>query len=406
MSYKFQTALFLLLSFLTSCGTITIMEDVIATDQIVPKINNRITLRDIKSDGFLLDYKKDYFGKDDSSYKCIKPLKQEFYNLTLDINGNIKTSILNNNISYSGYNFFNGKPYQLTKGLGSVVLNLNFFDLNLHSTNSINTSFLLGMPLDYFILEKNKIIFKKENEYYLYGTIGNKKYEKIYAAYIKDEKLVNLSYSETIYRTNEIYNATLTPKGELFFITSIDEEFGFSDQRWLTKYDPFNKSLTFNVKMDERVGNNPMLYKNGDLIIFPDLLIETYSKIPVLSVNVNNFKISNKTISILDQEKILDLKIWDIYGNHFLGYVNKLNESIIYKLGDDLAIKNAFKVGNFDYTFLNYAENSVNAFEFSSPKETGELVKSKIRIHSGYGIYRDKILFEGIGFRTLCSSYQ
>lgn len=394
--------------FLTGCGNILLNQEVIELEEFNPKINHSVSLRSLTNDGFLIDYTKTFFGKADSTYKCQKVLKKERYNLTIGNSGNIIEQTLNPGFNYSDYEFIDGVPSKVTKNdFASSVVFLTFFDFDEKQTRSYKTSLLSYLPSNFAVIESVKLIYVSDYEYYFYGILKGGRGQTLFVAKVSKGDVIDFAFSESAYQINDIYSPKLLPNGDVYFITSINEEFGFPNQKWLVKYNDFKKKLTFEFKLADLKGDfgpsTIITYKDGELIIFPELFSQNNTKLTAYSFSRINNSMAEKVIQISDQGNSSDIKVFETKLGQYIGYTNLKNELIISKLNGNFSLTPTFKVKSIELSRLITVNNNDRVYEFDPAKQYGDAVETKIRVHTGLGTYRDLVLFRGIGYRDTCN---
>ena len=393
---------------MTSCGNILLHQEVIGIEEFTPKINHSVSLRSQTKDGFLMNYTKTFFGKDDSTYKCIRALREEKYNLRVNNSGNITEQVLNPGFNYNGYEFIDGMPCKVSKSdLVSSILFLTFYDLNEKETKSFKTSLLSYLPGRYNVEDIVKLIYVNDSEYYFYGILKSTIGQRIFISKISKGEVIDFAFTEEAYQINEVFTPKLLPNGDIYFITSVNEEFGVPYQKWLVRYSNFLKKLSFEAKFSNLKGdlgpNTVMVYKDGELIAFPEMFSQNNTKLTAYSISRSDNSITEKIIQIPDQGSATGIKVFETKLGQYIGYTNNKNEIIIGKLNTDYSLTPAFKVNNSELSRMVTVNNADRVYEFDPPKQTGDAVETKMRIHTGLGTYRDLVLFRGVGFRDTCN---
>lgn len=393
---------------MTSCGNILLHQEVIGIEEFTPKINHSVSLRSQTKDGFLMNYTKTLFGKDDSTYKCIRALREEKYNLRVNNSGNITEQVLNPGFNYNGYEFIDGMPCKVSKSdLVSSMLFLTFYDLNEKETKSFKTSLLSYLPGRYNVEDIVKLIYVNDSEYYFYGILKSTIGQRIFISKISKGEVIDFAFTEEAYQINEVFTPKLLPNGDIYFITSVNEEFGVPYQKWLVKYSNFLKKLSFESKFSNLKGdlgpNTVMVYKDGELLAFPEMFSQNNTKLTAYSISRSDNSITEKIIQIPDQGSTSGIKVFETKLGQYIGYTNNKNEIIIGKLNTDYSLTPAFKVNNSELSRMVTVNNADRVYEFDPSKQTGDAVETKMRIHTGLGTYRDLVLFRGVGFRDTCN---
>jgi hypothetical protein len=400
--------LLVLCLFLASCGNILLHQEVIQVEEFTPKINHSLSLRSQTKDGFLMDYTKTFFGKDDSTYKCLKALRKERYHLMVNNSGNITEQILNHGLNYNDYEFIDGMPCKVSKNdLVSSVLFLTFYDLNEKETRSFKTSLLSYLPGRYNVSDMVKLIYVNDNEYYFYGILKSSSGQRIFISKISKGEVIDFAFTEEAYQINEVYVPKLLPNGDIYFLTSINEEFGFPYQKWLVKYSYFLNKLSFESKFSNLKGdfgpNTKLVYQDGELLAFPEMFSQNNTKYTAYSISRSGYSITEKVIQMPDQGTTTGIKVFETQLGQYIGYTNNKNEVIISKLNTDFSLKPAFKVNSLELSSMVTINNADRVYEFDPPKQTGDAVETKMRVHTGLVTYRDLVLFRGVGYRETCN---
>ncbi len=390
---------------LAGCGNILLHQEVIGVEEFTPRINHSLIFRNQTNDGFLMDYTKKFFGKDDSTYKCVRLLRQERYNLRIDRIGNIIEQTLNPGYNYNDHEFIDGMPCKVSKNIFS--LSLTFYDLNEKDTRTFNTSLLSYLPWNYTVSDIVKLLYISDSEYYFYGILKSSNGQRLFISKISNGKVIDFAFTEAAYQINDIYTPKLLPNGDIYFITSVDEVFGFKYHKWLIRYSNLAKELYIVTGVSNLKGDfgpsTVLLYKDGELLAFPEMFSQNNAKLTAYSISGIDHNITEKVIQIPDQGTPSGIKVFETKLGQFIGYTNNKNEITISKLNTDYGLTPKFKVNNLELSKIVTVNNEDRVYEFDPPKQSGDVVNTKIRMHSGLGIYRDVLSFEGVGYRQTCN---
>jgi hypothetical protein len=411
MKFKLIIGFFLVLSTL-ACGDLTISTKLISEQEIKPEINHRLTTLSTQDNGILFNLDKLYFAKELPETDCLKPIRTDNYNVLIDLNGNIANQSKRDVLGLKSYRFFKGKPYLLsTDASAGSFLSLDFFDLNLKKTSSDTYKIInLLSARNAKIKDKNYVYIISETEYYFYGLVELDNALNMYVVHVRNKKVFNIALSDPLYGINELFTPVFATNGSLYFLGDFNNEFNsglnFSLFEYQANSDFLNSSI--DIPSGFAYGAKKLIAVNENIV----LLSNWKSGVTIggnYVFNTNTGKLAKTALyDFLDKENNnpeTELKVFEANDTYFIGYKNKTGESNIFKVEKDLKLSKAFKVSDLNNVTILSKGNKPAAYELTSPLEVGQVVKSKIRIHTDLNTIQEKVLFEGVGYRKLCGEY-
>ncbi|HLO46383.1 MAG TPA: hypothetical protein VK175_18720 [Leadbetterella sp.] len=355
-----------------------------------------------------MDYTKTFFGKDDSTYKCLKALRKERYHLRVNNSGNITDQIFNPGLNYNYYEFIDGMPCKVSKNdLASSNVFLTFYDFNEKVLKSYTTKLRDYFPDNFTVIESVKLLYLNDSEYYFYGILKRKNEYRLFVVKLSKGEVIDFKNSEIVYQINDVYSPKLLPNGDIFFICSVNDDFLLQNRVWLVKYSRLSNELFFSAKLNNIEGDlgptTNLIYRDKELLILPLKFLQNNKKLTAYGISTSDYSITEKIIQIPDQGTTTGIKVFETQLGQYIGYTNNKNEIMVSKLNTDFSLKPAFKVNSLELSSMVTINNADRVYEFDPPKQTGDAVETKMRVHTGLGTYRDLVLFRGVGYRDTCN---